>query len=71
MPAPRPHKGESRDDFIGRCMSDDVMKREKPDQQQRLGMCFGIWNGKKLEDLRQADMRLLGELADAMNREDR
>ena len=40
MPVPKPHKDESQDDFLGRCMS--VLADSDPDrpQEQRLAMCF-------------------------------
>lgn len=39
MPLPKPNKGENRSDFIRRCMSDPVMKREYKQQKQRLAVC--------------------------------
>ena len=39
MPLPERRKGESTEDFVARCMSDETMKREFPDQQQRLAVC--------------------------------
>ena len=43
MPVPKPHKGESQDDFMGRCMS--ALADSDPDrpQEQRLAMCFSAW----------------------------
>ena len=35
MPIPKPHSGEEKDKFISRCMSDNTMKKEYPDQKQR------------------------------------
>jgi len=39
MPIPQRRKGEKRSDFIQRCMSDPVMKREYPKSDQRLAIC--------------------------------
>lgn len=39
MPLPERKKGESTDDFISRCMSNGTMKKEFPDQEQRLAVC--------------------------------
>jgi hypothetical protein len=39
MPIPKRKQGESRADFIGRCMSDDVMKSEYKNHVQRLAIC--------------------------------
>jgi uncharacterized protein len=47
MPIPKPDKDESQDDFIGRCMGDDVMNKEYPDQKQRLAICFSQWEKEK------------------------
>lgn len=49
MPFPKPHSGESQDDFISRCMSEE--KEGIPDQDQRTAACFDAWRkehgGKK------------------------
>jgi len=34
MPIPSPRKGEKEKDFVSRCMANDVMKSEYPDQKQ-------------------------------------
>jgi hypothetical protein len=39
MPLPEPKTKESNADFIGRCMGDDVMVEEYPDQKQRAAVC--------------------------------
>ncbi|HID24726.1 MAG TPA: hypothetical protein EYP14_20325, partial [Planctomycetaceae bacterium] len=39
MPLPKRQRGESRKDFVRRCMEDEVMKREFPDADQRLAVC--------------------------------
>ena len=46
MPIPKPKPDESKEEFMERCMDDEVMKKEYPDNDQRLGVCFGQW-GKK------------------------
>ena len=40
MPLPEPRSGESEDDFISRCMSNDTAIEDFPEQDQRLGVCF-------------------------------
>lgn len=50
MPIPIPRKGETRDNFIPRCMSDPVMNKEFPDRQQRAGVCFTSWRRKHPEE---------------------
>ena len=52
MPIPTPNKGEKKKDFISRCMSDPVMKREYPKKagekraEQRLAICYQKWEDK-------------------------
>ena len=36
---PTPKEGESRDDYMSRCMGDDKMNNEFPDQKQRAAVC--------------------------------
>lgn len=43
MPLPKPRKNEDKDDFIDRCMSDDTMNEEYPDQDQRRAVCETQW----------------------------
>lgn len=42
----KPGKGESKDDFISRFMSDEGMKREYPDQDQRLAVANSMFEQK-------------------------
>ena len=37
---PKPRKGESRRDFVSRCMANSEMRQEFPDQSQRAAVCF-------------------------------
>lgn len=46
MPIPTPSGGEEQDAFIGRCMGNDVMKKEFPDQKQRSAVCYSQWRKK-------------------------
>jgi hypothetical protein len=39
MPLPTPNKNEKEDSFVSRCMSNDTMKKEFPDNDQRLAVC--------------------------------
>jgi len=47
MPLPTPKKGESRKDFINRCMKDEVMKREYKDRNQRFAICNSQYDRKE------------------------
>lgn len=40
MPLPKQKKGESDKDYINRCMSDDIMNKEFPENKQRAGVCY-------------------------------
>lgn len=40
MPIPKPNTNETKDDFIQRCMSDDVMVSEYKDEAQRYRLCL-------------------------------
>ena len=42
-----PISGESQEDFVTRCMSDELMKQEYPDADQRLAVCYARSQGKK------------------------
>jgi HK97 family phage major capsid protein len=44
MPIPTPNDGEARDDFIGRCMSNDAMVEDYPDNDQRAAVCYSQWS---------------------------
>lgn len=40
MPLPTPNEGESRQDFVSRCMGDRAMLDEFPNQAQRSAVCY-------------------------------
>jgi hypothetical protein len=43
---PSPKKGESRNDYIGRCMGNKKMKKEFSDTKQRAAVCYSYWDKK-------------------------
>jgi len=49
MPLPKPKKGEKEQDFINRCVGDSIMKKEFPDREQRIGVCYSQWRNHKQE----------------------
>ena len=49
MPMPKPSKDESKEDFLKRCMGDDVMVKEFPDRKQRYAVCNTQWEKNKIE----------------------
>ena len=48
MPIPKAKPKEKRKDYIERCMSDEVMQKEYPNEQQRLAVCAVQWSQKYL-----------------------
>ena len=49
MPIPKPRDDESQDDFMSRCMSDETMNDEYPDQDQRAAVCNQSWEDRNKE----------------------
>ncbi len=49
MSIPQPNKDEEQQQFISRCMSNDVMKQDYPDNDKRLAVCFDAWRKAKEE----------------------
>ena len=52
MPLPKPTPTEDADKFIDRCMSDDTMNTDFPDQKQRYAVCIS-----QFENTKQAQIR--------------
>lgn len=53
MPIPKPHKDEDHQKFIARCMGDDIMKKDYPDNQQRVAVCLGQTKSSLIEQVGQ------------------
>ena len=51
MPIPSPEKNENKQKFLSRCMSNETMKKEYPDSQQRIAICLGQTRQKTKSDL--------------------
>jgi signal peptide peptidase SppA len=69
MPLPKPKPNETEDDFISRCMGNDVMNKEFPDADQRRAVCQSQWDGKggkALSVLPQVYGRVWAILPDSM-----
>jgi len=47
MPLPEKRKGESKNDFLGRCMGNPTTNKDFPDNKQRYAVCNNIWSKKK------------------------
>ena len=46
MPIPKPTTNETEDEFISRCMGDEVMNEDYPDNEQRSGVCYSQWQNR-------------------------
>lgn len=46
-----PGASETEEEFIGRCMGDDKMNSEYPDQAQRTAVCYAYWDEKQSVEL--------------------
>lgn len=55
MPIPKPKDGETKKEFISRCMGDTVMVEDYPDNKQRAAVCYGAWDRK---DEKESDMKI-------------
>lgn len=49
MPLPTPSSGEHQDEFVSRCMEDEIMVEDFPDHEQRLAVCFNQWREARKE----------------------
>lgn len=52
MPLPKPQSGETEDDFISRCMSDETMLGEYEDESVRGGICYTQWENRDKQNER-------------------
>jgi GTP cyclohydrolase II len=59
MPIPSRDKDEDRQKFVSRCMSDEVMKKDYPDTQQRVAICIGQSKKSKSSLLEEVHDELL------------
>jgi len=47
MPLPKPRKQESEQEFVSRCMGDDMMNKDFKDQKQRAAVCYSQFKTRK------------------------
>lgn len=43
MPIPKPKLNENMTEFLNRCMSDEQMQSEFPNERQRMAVCAKQW----------------------------
>lgn len=60
MPIPEKQKNEDRQKFLRRCMSDEVMKKDYPDSQQRVAICLGQTKKNSKSNLLDQVLEILG-----------
>lgn len=46
MPLPKPMSAESKDEFMSRCMSDEMMIGEYPNHDQKAAVCLSQWGSR-------------------------
>ena len=46
MPIPKPKDNESQDEFVTRCMGNDTMNEEYPENDQRAAICYQTWRDR-------------------------
>ncbi len=46
MPLPSKQKNESKEQFMDRCLGDEVSKKEFTDIKQRIAVCLSQWKQK-------------------------
>jgi len=46
MPLPNPKINEKQSEFLGRCMADNIMKKEFPDKDKRAAVCYSRWRNQ-------------------------
>lgn len=53
MPIPKPNKDENSQKFVARCMGDETMKKDYPDNKQRIAVCLGQTKSSLVEQVGQ------------------
>lgn len=57
MPQPKPKSDETHDAWIERCMGNDVMVEEYPDEDQRHAVCQTIWDDSRQDAPAEVERR--------------
>src|SRR5690606_38068985 len=68
MPLLKPIDGETKDEFIDRCMADETMQEEFPDEDQRYAVCLAQWDERSAarpqREIRMAELRAIEPAGD-------
>jgi hypothetical protein len=51
MPIPQPEKNEDTTKYVSRCMSNETMKKDYPDNKQRVAVCLGQTKSSLIEQV--------------------
>lgn len=65
MPLPSPDKDEKHDDWMDRCMANDIMNEEYPENDQRYAICQSIWEDDEKDDkkdMKTHDIYVYGDI---------
>ena len=54
MPIPTPRPQETKNEYLSRCMGDNTMVNEYPQNDQRYAICQLKWMEEKMEEIRTA-----------------
>src|SRR5690554_1693583 len=69
MPLLKPNDGETKEEFINRCMADDTMQKEFSDESQGYAVCLTQWNeraaARPQREIRMAELRAIEPAGDA------
>jgi len=60
MPIPKPKQNEDSQKFVARCMGNETMKKDYPDQKQRVAICLGQTRKKSKGNLLNQVLDILG-----------
>lgn len=60
MPIPKPKQNEDKQKFIARCMGNETMKKDYPDNKQRVAICLGQTRKKSNASIFDYVMEILG-----------
>lgn len=60
MPIPKPKQNEDSQKFVARCMGNETMKKDYPDQKQRVAICLGQTRKKTKSNLLTQVLDILG-----------
>lgn len=67
MPLPKPYRNEQEDEFIQRCVIDPQIVRDFDDAEQRVAVCYDIYDRKEVKSNIKYEKDYLRQLSIAVN----